>query len=416
MLGYGALILACAASALAGGYSPFRAFATTVEPFTLGTARVSAVPALDGHVDVTYRSSTGACVPNRTKRPSKSGCLSLTRSSRGTRRAAVQGRRRVRGSRASARGRRRRTARIRRSILLGHAGGLIGGLLAGGVIGAVLHRRRWLAYGAAAGLVAPLAFVGLVLATLRTSTTRRRTADLYAHGQELPRLLTFSGQLLTAGDDYMRSYEQALAGRPTLSPSPASRAGDDADTTTAVLASDLHANTWCCPCSRTTRATRRSSPRGTSPTRTKSRSRPAPALQRLGDQVVGRRQGLTITGFGPATESPQMGRGRPRLSRHAAPSSRPRYDRRRRPGSTSEGSTVAGDHEPPGRRWPGNGSSCSNRQGTKSPRRTGLPPNGSSVLPRRPHAGIRPPARTGARPAGHAAANVAPSAMHPQWS
>jgi hypothetical protein len=46
------LALACVVSALAGGYLAIRAFGTTVEPFTLGTARVAAVPALDGRVDV----------------------------------------------------------------------------------------------------------------------------------------------------------------------------------------------------------------------------------------------------------------------------------------------------------------------------------------------------------------------------
>jgi hypothetical protein len=47
-----ALLLVCAVSALAGAYLLVRAFASTVEPFSLGTVSVKAVPSPDGHVDV----------------------------------------------------------------------------------------------------------------------------------------------------------------------------------------------------------------------------------------------------------------------------------------------------------------------------------------------------------------------------
>ncbi|HZA49650.1 MAG TPA: hypothetical protein VE549_02855, partial [Myxococcaceae bacterium] len=52
LLGHFGLALACAASALAGAYLTVRAFATTVEPFALGTVSVRAGPAWDGRVDV----------------------------------------------------------------------------------------------------------------------------------------------------------------------------------------------------------------------------------------------------------------------------------------------------------------------------------------------------------------------------
>jgi hypothetical protein len=51
-LGLAAMALACVGSALAGGYLAVLAFASTVEPFALGTVRVAAVPDLDGRVDV----------------------------------------------------------------------------------------------------------------------------------------------------------------------------------------------------------------------------------------------------------------------------------------------------------------------------------------------------------------------------
>ncbi len=153
----------------------------------------------------------------------------------------------------------------------------------------MLHRRRWLAYGAAAGLVAPLAFVGLVLATLRTIDYEAfEQPTFYAHGQELPRLLTFSGQLLTAGDNYTRSYEQALAGLANLVAfAGESRAGDDADTTTAVLASDLHANTLVLPVLENYARDKTVFFAGDlALLGTEVESRLAPALARLGDQVV----------------------------------------------------------------------------------------------------------------------------------
>src|SRR5687768_17363612 len=52
ILSFVASALVCAGGALGGGYLTVRAFAATVEPFTLGTVRVTAVPALDGRVDV----------------------------------------------------------------------------------------------------------------------------------------------------------------------------------------------------------------------------------------------------------------------------------------------------------------------------------------------------------------------------
>ena len=68
-------------------------------------------------------------------------------------------------------------------------------------------------YGAAAGFLTPLAFVAVVLATLRQlEYAAFEQPTFYAHGRELPRLLSFSGQLLTASETYTRSYEQALVG------------------------------------------------------------------------------------------------------------------------------------------------------------------------------------------------------------
>ena len=136
-----------------------------------------------------------------------------------------------------------------RSALLGLAGGLVGSLLAGAVIGAVLHRRRWLAYGALTGLLAPLAYGAVVGATLRTIDYEAfERPTFYAHGSELPRLLNFSGQLLTAGESYTRSYEEALAGLANLVVfASESSSVDETAATSVVVASDLHSNALVLP-------------------------------------------------------------------------------------------------------------------------------------------------------------------------
>jgi predicted phosphodiesterase len=245
-----ALVVVCAAAALAGGYLAIRAFATTVEPFTLGTARVSAVPALDGRVDVYV-----PIVDWGVRAEPFAAPVAIELRFRSLDRAEARDALRS-GPAAQASLKRIRTdvARVGRRVLvraaaLGVAGGVVGGLLAGGVIGALLHRRRWLAYGAAVGLLAPLAYAAVVGATLRTIDYEAfQRPTFYAHGRELPRLLSFSDQLLTAGETYTRSYEEALAGLANLVVF-ASEGGGIAEppATTVLLASDLHANALVLP-------------------------------------------------------------------------------------------------------------------------------------------------------------------------
>jgi predicted phosphodiesterase len=128
-------------------------------------------------------------------------------------------------------------------VLLGLAGGVGGGLVGGAVVGALLRRRRWLAYGAGIGLLVPLAYLGVVVVTLRDVDYQAlEEPTFYANGAELPRLLSLSQDVLSAGERYRESYEQSLAGLASL----VAFASDDRDrgssSATAVLASDLHAN------------------------------------------------------------------------------------------------------------------------------------------------------------------------------
>jgi hypothetical protein len=244
-----ALLLACAASALAGAYLTVRSFAPMVEPFTLGTVRVSAVPALDGRVDVYVpivdwgvRASPYAApvaVEVRFRSLDRDEALAALRSG-----AAAEERLAAIRSELAEVGR----GALRRAALLGIAGGLGGGLVGGGVIGAALYRRRWLAYGAVVGVLVPLAYEGVVLATLRdVDYAAFEQPTFYAHGRELPRLLSFSGQLLTAGESYTESYEQALAGLANLVAFASEGRPPGTLTTSVVLASDLHANTLVLP-------------------------------------------------------------------------------------------------------------------------------------------------------------------------
>ena len=248
LLGHFGLALACAASALAGAYLTVRAFATTVEPFALGTVSVRAGPAWDGRVDVYVpivdwgvRASpyeAPVAVQLRFRSLDREEALAALRSGSVAeeRLAAIRTDLAEVGRRA-----------LYRAALLGVAGGVGGGLLGGAVVGAALHRRRWLGFGAGIGLVVPLAFVGIVFATLRDiDYTAFERPTFYAHGRELPRLLSFSGQLLTAGETYTEAYEQTLAGLANLVAF-ASEGGAPATSRSVVVASDLHGNTLVLP-------------------------------------------------------------------------------------------------------------------------------------------------------------------------
>ena len=143
------LVLACAASALAGGYLAVRAFATTVESFTLGTVRANGVPAREGGVDVYVPIVDWGVRAAPFEAPVEIN-VRFRSLDRGEARAALRSGPAARTRLDSIRTELAEVGRnaLERAAVLGIAGGLTGGLLAGGLIGAVLHRRRWLAYGA----------------------------------------------------------------------------------------------------------------------------------------------------------------------------------------------------------------------------------------------------------------------------
>jgi predicted phosphodiesterase len=70
-----------------------------------------------------------------------------------------------------------------------------------------------------------------------------RAPTFYAHGDELPRLLAFSEQLLAAGEGYQDSYGDAVEGLTRLIAVAGDRSrGEAPPERTIVVASDLHAN------------------------------------------------------------------------------------------------------------------------------------------------------------------------------
>jgi hypothetical protein len=56
---------------------------------------------------------------------------------------------------------------LARAVLVGIVGGVAGGMVGGAFIAAVLHRRRWLGYGAAIGAIVPIVLAAESLTSLR---------------------------------------------------------------------------------------------------------------------------------------------------------------------------------------------------------------------------------------------------------
>lgn len=131
---------------------------------------------------------------------------------------------------------------LRRAALLVLLGGLAGGLVGGLVLNAIVHGRRVLLLGLAAGLTAAACTIAVCALTLRSPDYGVfRQPTFYAHGGDLPRLLELSERLTSAGDSYQSSYQQALTGLDTLV---AAAAGDQTPVSerSFMVASDIHAN------------------------------------------------------------------------------------------------------------------------------------------------------------------------------
>ena len=83
--------------------------------------------------------------------------------------------------------------------------------MAGALLAAFGRSRHWLAAGAGTGLLTSFACVAFFAVSLTHLDPRSfRELEFYAHGEELPRLLAFSEEVLEAGESYADSYDRTL--------------------------------------------------------------------------------------------------------------------------------------------------------------------------------------------------------------
>lgn len=245
-----ALALVCVVPlSLAGSFIAALAFGSTTERFALGTIRVGVRPTLDGRVDVYVpivdwgvRASpfdAPIAVDVRFRSLDREAALRTLRSGP----SAEEELSTIRAELAEI-GRRA----LVRAAVFGVVGGVVGGIIGGALIGAALHRRSWLAYGAGVGFLAPLVLAAVSLVGLRGIDYEAfQRPTFYAHGAELPRLLSLSEQLAAAGVRYTQTYEQVLAGLSRLIASASSTLQPRDSARTALVGSDLHANALVLP-------------------------------------------------------------------------------------------------------------------------------------------------------------------------
>jgi predicted phosphodiesterase len=238
-----ALVLGCAALSLAGSIVAVRAAGQAETSFTLGRVETRVGPARSGRFDayvpivdwgVRARPySAPLAVELQFRSLDRDAALAAVRSGPAAQRNVHLLEQELRDS---------VDAGFRRAALAALVGGIIGGFLAGAIAVAFGRRRRWLPAGTAVGLVVSISTVfltGLTLVRADWSTLRQPT--FYAHGSELPKLLSFSDQILTAGETYTNSYDRAVAGLENLI-SVTGRPRSAPAVKTVVLASDLHSN------------------------------------------------------------------------------------------------------------------------------------------------------------------------------
>ena len=238
-----ALSLWCASLSLAGSAVAVRAAGPAVTTFTLGTVESQMGPARSGHFDAyvpivdwgvrAHPARAPLAVELEFRSLDRDAALAAARSG-----PAAQANLRLVESQL----RESVDAGFRRAALAALVGGLAGGFVAGAVAVAFGRRRRWLPVGTGAGFATAAAVVvlaGLTLVGADWNALRQPT--FYAHGSELPKLLSFSDQILTADETYTDSYDRAVAGLENLisaterpRPAPAVK--------TVVVASDLHSN------------------------------------------------------------------------------------------------------------------------------------------------------------------------------
>jgi predicted phosphodiesterase len=243
-----AILAACVVASIAGSVVAMRAAGPAVTTFTLGRVESRVEPALSGRFDAyvpivdwgvrakPYRGPFRIELDFRAL--DREAALAAARSG-----AAAHGNLEL----LEAELRESVEAGFRRGAFAALGGGLLGGFLAGAIIVACGRRRRWLAAGTGAGAATSAVLVVLAgLALVSADWRALRHPTFYAHGSELPKLLSFSDQILNADETYTESYDTAVAGLENLI-SAAERRAPAPPVRTVVLASDLHSNPLVLP-------------------------------------------------------------------------------------------------------------------------------------------------------------------------
>jgi predicted phosphodiesterase len=249
LLGTGALVLFCSCLSVAGSLVALRATTPVVRSVTLGTVAFGVSPAREGKLDV-YVPIVDWGVRARPYRAPVAVDLEF----RSVNREAALASLRSSGAADANLGLLKAELRdvveqgLFRAAAAVVVGGAVSGFLSGALVVAFGRRRRWLAWGTLTGFVTSLAVVSVATAAVsRFDYDAFRQPTFYAHGAELPKLLSFSEQLLTAGEDYTDSYDQAVAGLTNLIAAAGDPPRSPAIASTVVVASDLHSNSFVLP-------------------------------------------------------------------------------------------------------------------------------------------------------------------------
>lgn len=248
-LGAAGLALLLVAGAVAGAVIALRAASVTVERFALGTVAVQVTPAWQGEVDAyaplvdwgarvrPYRSPLAVRLEFRAL--DRDAALASLRSGDAAAENVRTVQRDLDGVVRDA---------MARAAIVGGLGAVAGGLLAGALVSAVSRRRRWLASGTFAGVVFALAGISAAALDLRyADASAFREPTFYGRGDELPKLLSFSEQLLTASERYTESYDTALRSLANVLAVGSGGLDAGAERSTAIVASDLHTNQLVLP-------------------------------------------------------------------------------------------------------------------------------------------------------------------------
>jgi Icc-related predicted phosphoesterase len=238
------LALACAALSLAGSFVALRATSPTVRTSELGTIAFTAAPSRDARLDV-YVPIVDWGVRARPYGVPLAIELQVRTLDRETAADAVRSGKPAEANIPLLRKELSEVVEhgLMRAAFAALIGGIVGGFIAGTLLAAFGRSRHWLAAGAGTGLVTSLACVAFFAVSLTHLDPRSfRELEFYAHGEELPRLLAFSEEVLEAGESYADSYDRALDGLTTL----IAAAGEHHEalpaTRTVLVASDLHSN------------------------------------------------------------------------------------------------------------------------------------------------------------------------------